>query len=324
MDNILVTGVGSYLPKKIILNKDLPPELNTNDEWIRKRTGITQRHVVSEGELTSSMAIESSKNALKNAKVNSKQIDLVILATTTPDKTFPATAVTVQSALGIKNGPAFDVQAVCAGFIYALNVASSLMKTSCYNKALVIGSESFTKILDWNDRSTAVLFGDGAGAIILEKGNNCEGWGILSSNFYSDGNLSNILDTDNGPGMDGRVGKVRMDGKEVFKHAVEKLSSSLEEVIKAANIDINDINYLIPHQANIRIIDAISKKLNFPNEKVIKTLDLHANTSAASIPLALDVAISNKKIKNGDIIALNAIGGGLSWGASILKYGKPD
>ena len=324
MDNILVTGVGSYLPKKIILNKDLPPELNTNDEWIRKRTGITQRHVVSEGELTSSMAIESSKNALKNAKVNSKQIDLVILATTTPDKTFPATAVTVQSALGIKNGPAFDVQAVCAGFIYALNVASSLMKTSYYKKALVIGSESFTKILDWNDRSTAVLFGDGAGAIILEKGNNCEGWGILSSNFYSDGNLSNILDTDNGPGMDGRVGKVRMDGKEVFKHAVEKLSSSLVEAIKAANININDINYLIPHQANIRIIDAISKKLNFPNEKVIKTLDLHANTSAASIPLALDVAISNKKIKNGDIIALNAIGGGLSWGASILKYGKPD
>ena len=323
MDNILVTGVGSYLPKKIIQNKDLSPELNTNDEWIRKRTGITQRHIVSEGELTSSMAIEACKIALKNAKVNSKQIDLVVLATTTPDKTFPATAVTVQAALGIKNGPAFDLQAVCAGFIYALNIASSLMKTSCYKKALVIGSESFTKILDWNDRSTAVLFGDGAGAVILEKGNDCEGWGILSTNIFSDGNLRHILDTDNGPGMDGRVGKVRMNGKEVFKHAVDKLSSSLEKAIKAADININDINYLIPHQANVRIIDAIAKKLNFPKAKVINTLGLHANTSAASIPLALDNAISNQKVKNGDIIALNAIGGGLSWGASILKYGKP-
>ena len=324
MDNILITGVGSYLPKKIILNDNLPSELNTSDEWIRKRTGITQRHIVSENELTSTMAIEATKKALNNANINSKEIDLVVLATTTPDNTFPATAVKVQSELNMKIGPAFDIQAVCAGFIYALKVASSILQTSNLNKAIVIGSESFSKILDWDDRSTSVLFGDGAGAVILEKYKDYNNWGLLASNFYSDGNFSNILYTDNGPGTDSKVGKVRMNGKEVFKHAVEKLSSCLIDVIKDANLSIEDINYLIPHQANNRIIDSLSKKLSFPKDKIINTVDIHANTSAASIPLAFSHAVENKIIKNGDIIAMNAIGGGLSWGASVIKFGKPN
>ena len=324
MDNILITGVGSYLPKKIILNDSLPSVLNTSDEWIRKRTGITQRHVVSGNELTSTMAIEASKKALINANLDNKEIDIVILATTTPDNTFPATAVKVQSELNMKTGPAFDIQAVCAGFIYALKVASSILQTSNLSKAIVIGSESFSKILDWNDRSTSVLFGDGAGAIIMEKYKDYNDWGLLASNFYSDGNFSDILYTDNGPGTDSKVGKVRMNGKEVFKHAVEKLSSCLIDVIKDANLCIDDIDYLIPHQANNRIIDSLSKKLNFPKDKIINTVDIHANTSAASIPLAFSHAVENDIIKNGDIIAMNAIGGGLSWGASVIKYGKPN
>ena len=324
MNNILVTGVGSYLPKKIISNNDLPLELDTSDEWIKKRTGIRQRHIVSKNELTSTMAIEASKKAILNAKLDCKDIDLVILATTTPDNTFPATAVKIQSSLNLKIGPAFDIQAVCAGFVYALKVASSILQTTELKNALVVGSESFSKILDWSDRSTSVLFGDGAGAVILEKSQNIKNWGILSSNFYSDGKFSDILYTDNGPGLDSKVGKVRMNGKEVFKHAVEKLSSSLIEVIKDANLNINDIDYLIPHQANNRIIDSLSKKLKFPKEKIINTVDIHANTSAASIPLALCYAVDKKIVNNGDIIALNAIGGGLSWGASVIKYGKPN
>ncbi|GIR80378.1 MAG: hypothetical protein CM15mP81_18880 [Alphaproteobacteria bacterium] len=239
-------------------------------------------------------------------------------------KTFPATAVKVQSELNIGICPAFDIQAVCAGFIYALNVGSSLLKTSNFSKALVIGSESFSKILDWSDRSTSVLFGDGAGAFVLEKSNENSEWGILSSNFYSNGNFSDILHTDGGPSINLQVGKVRMNGKEVFKHAVEKLSSCLIEAINSANLKIQDIDFLVPHQANLRIIEALSKKLDIPINKIINTVDIHANTSAASIPLAFDSALEKRIIKNGDIIAFNAIGGGLSWGASIIKYGKPD
>lgn len=324
MNNILITGVGSYLPKKTLSNNDLPDQLNTSDEWIKKRTGIRQRHLVSESEFTSTMAVSAAKQALFKAEIESKEIDLVIVATTTPDQTFPATAVKVQSELNINYGPAFDLQAVCAGFIYALNVGSSLLKTTDFNKALIIGSESFSKILDWSDRSTSVLFGDGAGAFVLEKRKKCHNWGILSSNFYSDGKFSDILYTDGGPALNARVGKVRMNGKEVFKHAVEKLSSCLLKAIDDANLDIKDINFLVPHQANLRIIESLSKKLGMPLEKIINTVDIHANTSAASIPLALKTGIDSKLIKNGDIIALNAIGGGLSWGASVIKYGKPD
>ena len=324
MSNILITGVGSYLPKKVISNNELPVNLDTNDEWIKKRTGIRQRHLVTEGELTSTMAIAAAKKALQNANIDNKDIDLIIVATTTPDKTFPATAVMVQSELNIGICPAFDIQAVCAGFIYALNVGSSLLKTSNFSKALVIGSESFSKILDWSDRSTSVLFGDGAGAFVLEKSNKNLEWGILSSNFYSNGNFSDILYTDGGPSLNLQVGKVRMNGKEVFKHAVEKLSSCLIEAINSANLKIQDIDFLVPHQANLRIIEALSKKLDIPINKIINTVDVHANTSAASIPLAFDNALEKRKIKNGDIIAFNAIGGGLSWGASVIKYGKPD
>ena len=324
MSNILITGVGSYLPNNIITNNELPENLNTSDEWIKKRTGIKQRHLVSEGELTSTMAIAASKKALQNANIDSKEIDLIIVATTTPDQTFPATAVKVQSGLNINIGPAFDIQAVCAGFIYALNIGSSLLKTSNFSKALVIGSESFSKILDWSDRSTSVLFGDGAGAFILEKSKEYSEWGILSSNFYSNGKFSDILYTDGGPSLNANVGNVRMNGKEVFKHAVEKLSACLLEAINDANLKIQDIDFLVPHQANLRIIESLSKKLGMPIEKIINTVDIHANTSAASIPLALNSAIESNKIRNGDIIALNAIGGGLSWGASVIKYGKPD
>ena len=324
MSNILITGVGSYLPKKVISNNELPVNLDTNDEWIKKRTGIRQRHLVTEGEFTSTMAIAAAKKALQNANIDSKDIDLIIVATTTPDQTFPATAVKVQSELNIGICPAFDIQAVCAGFIYALNVGSSLLKTSNFSKALLIGSESFSKILDWSDRSTSVLFGDGAGAFVLEKSNENPEWGILSSNFYSNGNFSDILYTDGGPSINLQVGKVRMNGKEVFKHAVEKLSSCLIEAMNSAKLKIQDIDFLVPHQANSRIIEALSKKLDIPIKKIINTVDVHANTSAASIPLAFDSALEKNIIKNGDIVALNAIGGGLSWGASIIKYGKPD
>ena len=324
MSNILITGVGSYLPKKVISNNELPVNLDTNDEWIKKRTGIRQRHLVTEGELTSTMAIAAAKKALQNANIDNKDIDLIIVATTTPDQTFPATAVKVQSELNIGVCPAFDIQAVCAGFIYALNVGSSLLKTSNFSKALVIGSESFSKILDWSDRSTSVLFGDGAGAFVLEKSNENPEWGILSSNFYSNGNFSDILYTDGGPSINLQVGKVRMNGKEVFKHAVEKLSSCLIEALNSANLKIQDIDFLVPHQANLRIIEALSKKLDIPINKIVNTVDIHANTSAASIPLAFDSALEKRIIKNGDIVAFNAIGGGLSWGASIIKYGKPD
>ena len=323
MNNILVTGVGAYLPKKVLLNKDLNKNLNTSDEWIKKRTGITQRHIVSEEETTSKMGFYASKKALENAKLSSKDIDLIILATTTPDKTFPASATSIQHELGIINCAAFDIQAVCAGFIYALNVASSLLKSGQFNKALVIGSESFSKILNWEDRATCVLFGDGAGAFVLEKSNE-PGWGILSSNIQSDGQFSDILFTNGGPGTNRKVGTVEMNGKEVFKHAVEKLADSLHKAVSDSKIKITDIDYIVPHQANERIIDALAKKFNLPHDKIIKTVNIHANTSASSIPLAIDWGLREQKIINGSMLALNAIGGGLSWGASIIKFGKPD
>ena len=322
MNNILLTGVGAYLPTKIIKNNDLDCSLNTSDEWIKKRTGISQRHISSDNETTSKMAINASIQALEYANLKNEDIDLIVLATTTPDETFPACAVKIQSELGIKHGSAFDVQAVCAGFIYALTISSSLIKSGHAKRALVIGSERFTKLLNWNDRSTCVLFGDGAGAVILEKSDD-PGWGILSSNIHSDGRYKDLLYTDGGPGSNGKVGKVKMDGSEVFKHAIEKLSSCLEEALLDSNLSKNDIDFLIPHQANSRIIDNVAKKLNINNKKVIKTVDQHANTSAASIPLALNYAVKNGIVKNGDVLALEAIGGGLSWGAAIVKYGKP-
>ncbi|MDC3063961.1 ketoacyl-ACP synthase III [Alphaproteobacteria bacterium] len=324
---ILLTGIGSYLPKKIISNNDLTKFLDTSDEWIAKRTGIKYRHFVEDNELTSDMGTNAAKLAILDAGLKSTDIDLIIVATTTPDNTFPSTASKIQKNLGCK-AVSFDVQAVCAGFIYAISIGTSMLKDSHGSKCLIIGSDSMSKILDWKDRSTAVLFGDGAGAVILEKGivknkfidNNQ--WGILATKIFTDGEHYDLLSTDGGVSKNKSIGLLRMNGKEVFKHAVEKLSSSLLMCLEECNMNINDIDWFIPHQANQRIINAVSNKVKIPHDKIISTISTHGNTSAASIPLALNHAIKKGNINNGDILALQAIGGGLSWGSIILKFGK--
>jgi len=325
-DVILMTGVGSYLPKNKFSNEDLSQFIDTSDEWITKRSGIKSRHFVSKNELTSDLATNAALKAIKSSELNINDIDLIIVATTTPDNTFPSTATRVQQKLGAK-GIAFDVQAVCAGFVFALSVASSMMKDNHSKNCIVIGADSMSKLLNWEDRTTSVLFGDGAGAAILQKEENLDkkfdGWGILSNVIHSDGNFYNLLCTNSGVSLNQKVGFIEMVGKEIFKHAVEKLCSSFQEALDLCNKNISHIDWLIPHQANQRILSAVSDKLKIKNEKVISTVEFHGNTSAASIPLALDVAIASKKVKNGNIIGLQAIGGGLSWGSSIIKFGKP-
>jgi|TARA_B110000908_G_C10173302_1_gene411997 3-oxoacyl-[acyl-carrier-protein] synthase-3 len=325
-DVILMTGVGSYLPKNKFSNEDLSQFIDTSDEWITKRSGIKSRHFVSKNELTSDLATNAALKAIKLSELNINDIDLIIVATTTPDNTFPSTATRVQQKLGAK-GIAFDVQAVCAGFVFALSVASSMMKDNHSKNCIVIGADSMSKLLNWEDRTTSVLFGDGAGAVVLQKEENLDkkfdGWGILSNVIHSDGNFYNLLCTNSGVSLNQKVGFIEMVGKEIFKHAVEKLCSSFQEALDLCNKNISHIDWLIPHQANQRILSAVSDKLKIKNEKVISTVEFHGNTSAASIPLALDVAIASKKVKNGNIIGLQAIGGGLSWGSSIIKFGKP-
>jgi len=325
-DVILMTGVGSYLPKNKFSNEDLSEFIDTSDEWITKRSGIKSRHFVSKNELTSDLATNAALKAIKMSELNINDIDLIIVATTTPDNTFPSTATRVQQKLGAK-GIAFDVQAVCAGFVFALSVASSMMKDNHSKNCIVIGADSMSKLLNWEDRTTSVLFGDGAGAVVLQKEENLDkkfdGWGILSNVIHSDGNFYNLLCTNSGVSLNQKVGFIEMVGKEIFKHAVEKLCSSFQEALDLCNKNISHIDWLIPHQANQRILSAVSDKLKIKNEKVISTVEFHGNTSAASIPLALDVAIASKKVKNGNIIGLQAIGGGLSWGSSIIKFGKP-
>ena len=325
-DVILMTGVGSYLPKNKFSNEDLSEFIDTSDEWITKRSGIKSRHFVSKNELTSDLATNAALKAIKMSELNINDIDLIIVATTTPDNTFPSTATRVQQKLGAK-GIAFDVQAVCAGFVFALSVASSMMKDNHSKNCIVIGADSMSKLLNWEDRTTSVLFGDGAGAAILQKEENLDkkfdGWGILSNVIHSDGNFYDLLCTNSGVSFNQKVGFIEMVGKEVFKHAVAKLCSSFQEALDLCNKNISHIDWLIPHQANQRILSAVSDKLKIKNEKVISTVEFHGNTSAASIPLALDVAIASKKVKNGNIIGLQAIGGGLSWGSSIIKFGKP-
>ena len=325
-DVILMTGVGSYLPKNKFSNEDLSQFIDTSDEWITKRSGIKSRHFVSKNELTSDLATNAALKAIKMSELNINDIDLIIVATTTPDNTFPSTATRVQQKLGAK-GIAFDVQAVCAGFVFALSVASSMMKDNHSKNCIVIGADSMSKLLNWEDRTTSVLFGDGAGAVVLQKEENLDkkfdGWGILSNVIHSDGNFYNLLCTNSGVSLNQKVGFIEMVGKEIFKHAVEKLCSSFQEALDLCNKNISHIDWLIPHQANQRILLAVSDKLKIKNEKVISTVEFHGNTSAASIPLALDVAIASKKVKNGNIIGLQAIGGGLSWGSSIIKFGKP-
>ncbi|WP_264704043.1 beta-ketoacyl-ACP synthase III [Wolbachia endosymbiont (group A) of Volucella inflata] len=336
MNKSFILSTGSYLPRKTLSNNEIASIVETSDEWIRQRTGIVQRHIADEGELTSDLSVNGAKSAIEKAKISVDEIDLIIVATTTPDKTFPSCATIVQSKLKCKNAFAFDVQAVCSGFIYAVTVADSLIKSNNRIKyALVIGAEIMSRIVDWEDRSTCVLFGDGAGAVIMKSAchfnviptNDADTWvaekgvtkGIISTSLYSDGNVD-ILCTNGGISSTGDSGKICMNGREVFKHAVDKLTASVEETLKCNNLKITDIDWLIPHQANIRIIEAVVKKLDFPIEKVINTVDKHANTSAASIPLALDYAIQESKIKSGNLVLLISIGAGLTWGSVLLHY----
>ncbi|WP_341815685.1 beta-ketoacyl-ACP synthase III [Wolbachia endosymbiont (group B) of Idaea biselata] len=318
MNKSFILSTGSYLPKKILSNNEIASIVETNDEWIRQRTGIVQRHIADEGELTSDLAVNAAKNAIEKAKISIDEIGLIIVATTTPDKTFPSCATIIQSKLKCKNAFAFDVQAACSGFIYAVTVADSLVKSNDRIKyALVIGAEIMSRIVDWEDRSTCVLFGDGAGAVIMKS--EMSSSSIISTNLHSDGNVD-LLCTNGGISSTRDSGKILMNGREVFKHAVEKLTASVEETLKCNSLKITDIDWLIPHQANIRIIEAVVKKLDFPIEKVINTVDKHANTSAASIPLALDYAVQESKIKSGNLILLISIGAGLAWGSVLLRY----
>ena len=326
---ILLTGVGSYLPKNKTSNNDLEKFMDTSDEWITKRTGIKFRHFVKDNELTSDMGTKAAKLAILNSCLKPNDIDLIIVATTTPDNTFPSTASKIQKNLGCK-AISFDIQAVCAGFVYAISIGVAMLKDGYGDNCLVVGSDSMSKILDWNDRSTSVLFGDGAGAVILEKklGKTKifenDQWGILATKIFTDGEHYDLLKTDGGVSKNQKTGFLRMDGKEIFKHAVEKLTSSLTMCLEECNLDVKDIDWVIPHQANQRIINAVSKKVKISQDKIISTIASHGNTSAASIPLALDTAVKNGNIKNGNIIALQAIGGGLSWGSLVLKIGKPS
>ena len=322
--SVLMVGAGSYLPSHVMTNDDLSEFVETDDSWIKQRTGIGQRHIVAEGEKTSDLAVHAAQQALENARLSAADIDIIIIATTTPDDTFPSTASVVQHKLQAYQAFAFDVQAVCAGFVYGLGVGDSLIKSGQGRRALIIGAESFTKLLNWKDRTTCVLFGDGAGAVILEASDDApQDWGVLSTVLHTDGRYRDILYVDGGPSATGTVGHVKMKGQDVFKHAVEKLSSAMNEVIQKTGHQPDDIDWLIPHQANIRIIDGMQRKLGLPAERVVRCVDKHANTSAASIPLALTEAISDGRVKAGDLLAFEAIGGGLSWGASLVRFGRP-
>jgi 3-oxoacyl-[acyl-carrier-protein] synthase-3 len=319
----VVQGCGSYLPERVVTNEELSKTVETSDEWIRQRTGICQRHIAAEGEFTSHLAIKASQRALDHAGVEASDLDLIVLATATPDQTFPATATRVQAALGMTRGAAFDVQAVCAGFVYGISVADSLIRSGLASTALVIGAETFSRILDWEDRGTCVLFGDGAGAIVLrgEEGTGTSAdRGILANALHSDGRHHDILYVDGGPSSTRTTGFLRMEGKEVFRHAVVNMAAVVGEVLEKAGLQPEDIDWLVPHQANKRIIDGTGRKLGLPPERVVVTVDKHANTSAASIPLALDVAVKDGRIKKGDLLLLEGIGGGLSWGASLVRW----
>ena len=316
-------SVGGYLPQRVVSNHDLAAVVDTSDEWIRQRTGIAQRHIVADGEKTSDLARNAAERALANAGMAGADIDLIIIATSTPDDTFPSTATKVQHQIGAHNAIAFDVQAVCAGFVYALDVADAMLSSGRARRALVIGAESFSKILDWEDRSTCVLFGDGAGAVLLERSDKADGFGVLASRLHADGAHRDILYVDGGPSSSGTVGHLRMEGNKVFRHAVEKLSSVMDEVLEAAGMVVDQVDWLVPHQANIRIIEGMQKKMGLGDDRVVKTVHDHANTSAASIPLALSSAVGDGRIKNGQVLAFEAIGGGLVWGASLVRFGRP-
>jgi len=319
----VVQGCGAYLPERVVTNAELAQRMETSDEWIQQRTGIRQRHIAADGEFTSHLATKAADAALKRAGMAAADLDLIVLATATPDETFPATATRVQAELGMTRGAAFDVQAVCAGFVYGVSVADSLLKNGIAGTALVIGAETFSRILDWEDRGTCVLFGDGAGAMILKaedgQGTSADR-GILANVIHSDGRQHDILYVDGGPSSTQSTGLLRMEGKEKFKHAVVNMAQVVGEVLGKAGLAAGDIDWLVPHQANKRIIDGTGRKLGLPAERVVVTVDRHANTSAASIPLALDVAVGDGRIKRGDVVVVEGIGGGLAWGASAIRW----
>jgi 3-oxoacyl-[acyl-carrier-protein] synthase III len=318
-----VIGCGAYLPSRVVTNHELAARVDTTDEWITTRTGIKQRHIAAEGEMTSDLAVQAAQRALASAGIAAQEVDAIVLATTTPDETFPATATRVQSRLGITGGFAFDVQAVCSGFVYALAVADNFLKLGQARTALVIGAETFSRILDWSDRSTCVLFGDGAGAVLLRAASgsgNGKDRGVLSTHLHSDGRMHDSLYVNGGPSSTRTVGVVQMNGQEVFKHAVAKLASVVEEALAANGLTGADIDWLVPHQANKRIIDGMARKLGLGANRVVSTVDHHANTSAASIPLALAEAADDGRLQAGQLVLIEAIGGGLAWGAGVIRW----
>ncbi len=328
-----IVGCGSYLPERVLTNEELSKTVDTTDEWIRARTGIEQRHIAADGELTSDLAVEAAVRALEHADIDPKGVDLVICATATPDNTFPSTGTKVQHRLGMSNGAAFDIQAVCSGFVYGLAVADNFIKCGQAETVVLIGAETFSRILDWNDRGTCVLFGDGAGAVVLRamdesempadggngRGHN-SGRGVLSTHLHSDGEHYDLLYVDGGPSTTQQVGHLRMNGREVFRHAVTNLAAVVDEALDANDLTRADLDWLVPHQANKRIIDSTAKKLGMNTEQVVLTVEKHANTSAASIPLALDEAVKDGRIQRGDLVLLEAMGGGLTWGAGLVRW----
>ncbi|MEZ5707890.1 MAG: beta-ketoacyl-ACP synthase III [Blastomonas sp.] len=320
----VIIGTGSVLPENRVSNADLSQRVDTSDEWITERTGIKFRHIAAEGETTGDLAIAASRAALSAAGIEGSDIDLIVLATATPDHTFPATATRVQAAIGAHGGAAFDVAAVCSGFLYALSVADAMIRAGSARRALVIGAETFSRILDWEDRGTCVLFGDGAGAVVIEgqeqPDDRSTARGVLATRLHSDGRHHDLLLTDGGPSSTGTVGKVRMKGREVFRHAVVNLAEVMEQTLADIGLTSADIDWVVPHQANARILDATARKLSLPAEKVVITVDQHANTSAASVPLALNTAVRDGRIKQGDLLVLEAMGGGLTWGASVIRF----
>ena len=319
----VIVGTGSYLPPRILTNADLAATVDTTDDWIVERTGIRQRHIAAEGEFTSDLGVAAARRALDAAGMTPDDVDLIVVATATPDQTFPACATVVQHKLGMTHGVAFDVAAVCSGFLYALSVADAMLVTGAAKTALVIGAETFSRLLDWNDRGTCVLFGDGAGAVVLHAedalGTSADR-GILATRLHSDGSYNDLLFVDGGPSSTGTVGKLRMKGREVFRHAVTNLAAVMTETLAASGLGAADVAWVVPHQANLRILEGTAKKLGLPIERVIVTVDAHANTSAASVPLALDTAVRDGRINRGDLLILEAMGGGFTWGAAAVRW----
>jgi len=317
-----IIGMGSYLPERVLMNEELAKMVDTSDEWIKERTGISQRHIAAEGQKTSDLGYEAALAALKDADISADELDLIIVATSTPDLTFPSTATIIQERLGMNHGAAFDVQAVCSGFIYGMNVIDAMMRAGNAKRAMLIGAETFSRILDWEDRGTCVLFGDGAGAVILEatESSDDDAPGILHSYIRSDGRYRDMLYVDGGPSATQTVGHLRMQGNAVFKHAVTEIANVMRDCAQQSDVNVSDIDWFVPHQANQRILTAVAKKLKIDPDSVISTVALHANTSAASVPLAMKAAIDDGRIQRGHLVMLEAFGGGFTWGAALLRY----